>query len=82
MTTWLEQLADQQQKINEMQAYIAPMVAQARLAGHSWIAIGKALGVSKQAVQRRFGTRPGRGLSDTPGTENAGTIPLPLGETE
>lgn len=34
-------------------------IAGARRAGHSWDAIGRLLGVSRQAAQQRFGTPPG-----------------------
>ncbi|MCD4532485.1 AsnC family protein [Nocardioides sp. cx-169] len=33
-------------------------VAAARAGGHSWAAIGERLGLSRQAVQQRFGERP------------------------
>jgi hypothetical protein len=33
-------------------------IAGARTAGHSWDAIGRVLGVSKQAAQQRFGSAP------------------------
>ena len=33
-------------------------VGAARAAGHSWAAIGEELGMSRQAVQQRFGDRP------------------------
>jgi len=41
-------------RLNDMNAYTAPLVIQARLTGASWIQIGRALGTTKQAAQRRF----------------------------
>lgn len=54
MSTWLEQLADQQRRITEMQEYIPGLVVQARYAGASWRAIGAALGISRQGAQQRY----------------------------
>lgn len=56
--TWLAHLEDQANKIREMQTYLAPLVEQARLAGHSWSEIGSSLGVSKQAAQQQYGVSP------------------------
>lgn len=42
-------------------------VTAARTAGDSWLAIGTALGVSKQAAQKRFGSA---GRESDPGSED------------
>lgn len=34
---------------------LAAIAADARAAGHTWIELGQVLGVTKQAVQKRFG---------------------------
>lgn len=52
--TVLDDLREQQERINEMQSYIAPLVRQARATGASWSAIGEALGISKQAAWDQF----------------------------
>lgn len=60
--TWLDDIARQTAAIREMQQSIPHYVSQARLAGHSWAAIGKALGTSKQAAWQLYGPitlRPG-----------------------
>jgi hypothetical protein len=38
---------------------LATAVSSARSAGHSWDAVGKVLGISRQAAQQRFGRGPG-----------------------
>jgi hypothetical protein len=53
--TTLEAIGLQQQRILEMQAYLGPLVKQARLEGASWSAIGRQLGISKQSAHERFG---------------------------
>jgi hypothetical protein len=54
MSREIEQLADQQRRITEMQEYIPGLVVQARYAGASWRAIGAALGISRQGAQQRY----------------------------
>ncbi len=54
----LEDLGQQQQRIVEMQAYLAPLVKQARLEGASWSDIGRQLGMSKQSAHEKY-SRPG-----------------------
>lgn len=56
MRTVLEDIAEQQRRIAEMEKYLTAGVAQARLAGHSWAEIGVALGMSRQAAHQRFST--------------------------
>lgn len=53
--TTLEDIGLQQQRILEMQAYLGPLVKQARLEGASWSQIGAQLGMSKQSAHERFG---------------------------
>lgn len=43
---------------DEVAALLRQAVAGARGAGHSWAALGAELGMSRQAVQQRFGARP------------------------
>ncbi len=52
----------------EARALLQQAVGSARLAGHSWGAIGETLGMSRQAVQQRFGKETGPDLSETDGT--------------
>jgi hypothetical protein len=54
MTTWIEQLADQVRRIDEMEAYVPHLVVQARYAGASWQELGEALGVSRQAAHEKY----------------------------
>jgi hypothetical protein len=59
--TLLEQLADAQLQVNDWKQKVDVFAVLARREGHSWIQIGRALGMSKQAAQRRFsalGTHP------------------------
>lgn len=42
----------------DARAALAQAVAQARDAGRSWTLIGMVLGISKQAAQQRFATKP------------------------
>ncbi|MET4147673.1 hypothetical protein [Arthrobacter sp. UYCo732] len=50
----LEDLGQQQMRILEMQASLGPLVKQARFEGASWAAIGRQLGMTKQAAHERF----------------------------
>ncbi len=43
---------------SEVRALLQQAVNSARSAGHSWGAIGETLGMSRQAVQQRFGKQP------------------------
>ena len=44
-----------QRASTETDALLRSAIAAARSAGHSWAAVGEALGISKQAAQQRFG---------------------------
>ncbi|GAA1427254.1 Clp protease N-terminal domain-containing protein [Microlunatus lacustris] len=46
---------------------IGHFVDQARRSGASWTDIGRRMGVTKQAVQKRFTTKPGAGLDPSAG---------------
>ncbi|HEX7050152.1 MAG TPA: hypothetical protein VF188_08135 [Longimicrobiales bacterium] len=55
----------------EADAYVARLlraaVSSARTAGHSWEAIGRRLGMSRQAAQQRFGRGDGTGVPPVSG---------------
>ena len=44
-----------QREVEHKKAWRAKVVCEARAAGATWEQIGKALGVSKQAAQQRYG---------------------------
>jgi hypothetical protein len=44
--------------LKQAEAMLRRQVDVARRAGHSWAAIGVALGVTRQAAQQRFGVDP------------------------
>lgn len=50
----LEELAKHMERIREMEAYVTPLVRQARLAGASWESVGRSLGVSKQHAHKVY----------------------------
>ena len=50
----LEQLADAQLQVNDWKQKVDVLAVMARREGASWVQIGRALGMSKQAAQRRF----------------------------
>jgi hypothetical protein len=52
---YLELVALTQRASTETDALLRSSIAAARTAGHSWTAVGEALGISKQAAQQRFG---------------------------
>lgn len=54
MSKYLEPLAEAQTRLEAAQTNITILAIQARNDGASWIQIGKALGTTKQAAQRRF----------------------------
>ena len=58
MTSPLDRLAMVQSQIRCLEAELPSLVAEARSQGESWPAIARRLGVSKQAVQQRYGRKP------------------------
>lgn len=52
--TVLGDIQEQQRHIDEMGEYLIASVRQARLAGHSWVEIGAAIGQSKQTTFARY----------------------------
>lgn len=48
-------LVEQQRRIEKERSVLAVLVNESRAAGATWEQIGKALGVSKQAAQQRYG---------------------------
>jgi hypothetical protein len=56
MSEYLTYLGRGQEIIRNAQREIEINVTAARTLGDSWTAIGKALGMSKQAARQRFGT--------------------------
>lgn len=51
----LVRLAELRSSEADLAARFRLLVGEARSAGHSWAQIGRSLGVSKQAAQKRFG---------------------------
>jgi hypothetical protein len=60
------------------ESLLATAVSSARSAGHSWDAVGKVLGISRQAAQQRFGRGLGQGA---PGTVHDVVGSAPVGAT-
>jgi len=52
---YLDLVSLTQRANSETDALLRSAIAAARSAGHSWTAVGEALGISKQAAQQRFG---------------------------
>jgi hypothetical protein len=50
----LDELQRLQERLNDLQAGIAPLVRQARAEGASWATVAAALGMSKQAAWEQF----------------------------
>lgn len=55
---WLHRLDRLTEAAHIIEAMQADAVTRARTAGHSWAKIGNALGMTKQAAQQRYGSRP------------------------
>lgn len=53
----LERLAIVSSQIRCLEAELPALVAEARAAGASWSALARRLGVSRQAVQQRYGEK-------------------------
>ena len=53
----LEELAGYVADRRELEALIAESIAAARASGVTWTALARTLGVSPQAVQKRYGDR-------------------------
>jgi DNA-directed RNA polymerase specialized sigma24 family protein len=66
MSSPLERLSAIRSQIECLEGELPSVVAEARAAGASWPAIAQRLGVSKQAVHKRFG----------PGRRDVATLPL------
>ena len=60
--------------LRDAQAALAEAVGTARMRGHSWGELATAIGVSRQAVQQRFGTQPKTGPGGGDATQ---LIPTP-----
>ncbi len=52
--TVLEEIQEQQRRIDEMGEYLKASVKQARLLGHTWAEIGARIGQSKQTAFNRY----------------------------
>lgn len=68
MTDELKRLAMIQTQLQGLRQLLPPAVLAARAQGASWRQIGEALGMSKQAAQRRFGAGP-RDIGQLPLTD-------------
>src|SRR5689334_1735582 len=54
----------------EVRALLQQAVGSARAAGHSWGALGETLGMSRQAVQQRFGKETGPDPTESDAASN------------
>ncbi len=52
--TVVDDIQEQQRRIDEMGEYLKASVKQARLTGHTWVEIGSAIGQSKQTAFNRY----------------------------
>lgn len=52
---WIESLKDRQTHIDELLRFQVDGVTRARKSGLSWLQIGRALGVTRQAAQQKYG---------------------------
>ena len=81
MRELLEQIRDLSEELSRTKAQLDRLAIEARLAGCTWAGIGNALGMSKQAAQRRFST-----LMNEPPPPGDDQIPgqaeLPVAEPE
>lgn len=63
--TWLAYLDQDARAVRQLEARIRSNVQNARAQGASWADIGRALGVTRQAAQMRYGRDTLEGLSSS-----------------
>lgn len=57
-TTYSRRIITARERLEQANAELRRVVAEARAVGESWTVIGMALGTTRQAAQQRFGTTP------------------------